>query len=389
MASPAPALKLAPTETTPAEATPPPAPKRKRAWLRLVLLVVVPLIAAAAGLGFYLMTGRYITTDNAYVGAQKVLITPDVSGKVINVFVHEGQHVKPGDKLLQIDPEPYQLALIEAKGKLAAVRVQFDTLKANLKQFDTLVDLAHKNIDLKRADVERKQKLLSNNYGSQADRDAAASALVTAQLQAQLAEKQKIDAINQLLGNPDLPIEQFPAFVQAKAAVDKAQWDLDHTTLTAPISGTATQVDNIQLGRFVMAAGPILSVIDDAHPWVDANPKETDITYLRVGQKVEIDVDTFPDHTFHGTVAAVSPGTGAQFSILPPQNANGNWVKVVQRVPVRIQFDPDDNLARLRAGMSVYVSIDTGRQRSLATLLGWSSPRTAGHATTAIAAPKQ
>jgi membrane fusion protein (multidrug efflux system) len=262
-------------------------------------------------------------------------------------------------------------------------------LKANVKLFDTLVDLAQKNIELKRADVERKQQLLSNSFGSKADRDAAASALVTAQLQGQLAKKQKSDNLNQLLGNPDLPIEQFPAYTQAKAAVDKAQWDLDHTTLTAPIAGTATQVDNIQLGRFVVAASPILSVVDDAHPWVDANPKETDITYLRVGQKVEIDVDTFPDHTFHGTVAAVSPGTGAQFSILPPQNANGNWVKVVQRVPVRIHFDPDENLIMLRAGMSVYVSIDSGRQRSLATLFGRSSPHTAGHATTATAAPKQ
>jgi membrane fusion protein (multidrug efflux system) len=374
MANPAPALKLAPAETKPAEA-PAPAPKRSRSWLRLVLLVVVPLLAAAAGLGFYLMTGRYITTDNAYVGAQKVLITPDVSGKVINVFVHEGQHVQPGDKLLQIDPEPYQLALTEAKAKLASVRVQFDTLKDNVKLFDTLVDLAHKNVELKRNDVERKQQLLSNSFGSKADRDTAASALVTAQLQGQLAQKQKSDNLNQLLGNPNLPIEQFPAYSQAKAAVEKAQWDLDHTMLIAPISGTATQVDNIQLGRFVVAASPIFSVVDDAHPWVDANPKETDITYLRTGQKVEIDVDTFPDHTFHGTVAAVSPGTGAQFSILPPQNANGNWVKVVQRVPVRIRFDPDEDLDRLRAGMSVYVSIDTGRQRSLATLVGLGSSR--------------
>ena len=266
--------------------------------------------------------------------------------------------------------------MTEATAKLAGVRVQFDTLKANLKLFDTLVDLAHKNIELKRAEVARKEQLLSSSFGSKADRDTSASALVTAQLQGQLAEKQKSDTINQLLGKPDLPIEQFPAYTQAKAAVDKAQWDLDHTMFRAPISGTATQVDNIQLGRFVAAGAPILSVVDDANPWVDANPKETDITYLHVGQRVDIDVDTFPNHTFHGTVAAVSPGTGAQFSILPPQNASGNWVKVVQRVPVRIHFDTDETLRRLRAGMSVTVSIDTGRTRSLGTLLGLSSPHT-------------
>jgi membrane fusion protein (multidrug efflux system) len=374
MANPAPNLKLAPAEAPATEAAE--APPKKRSWLRLVLLVVAPLIAAAAGLTVYLVTGRYITTDNAYIGAQKVLITPDVSGKVIDIFVHEGQRVQPGDKLLGIDPEPYRLALTQAKAKRAAVRVRYNTLKANLTQFDTLVALANKNIELKRNDVERKQQLLSSSFGSKADRDAAASELVTAQLQGQLAERQKSDTLNQLLGDPDLPIEQFPAFVQAQAAVEQAERDLAHTVLRAPISGTATQVDNIQLGRFVTAGSPIFSVIDDAHPWVEANPKETDITYLRVGQRAEITVDTFPEHTFSGTVVAVSPGTGAQFSILPPQNASGNWVKVVQRVPLRIRIDPDENLDRLRAGMSVYVSIDTGRSRSLATLFGFAKPRT-------------
>jgi membrane fusion protein, multidrug efflux system len=376
MANPAPTLKLAPADGKSAEAAPPP-PKRKRSLLRFVLLLVLPLVAAAGGLTFYLLTGRYISTDNAYIGAQKVLITPDVSGKIIRVFVREGQRVSPGDRLLEIDPQPYQFALVQAKAKLESVRIQFATLKSNVKLFTTLVDLAHKNIALKRADVERKQALLSNKFGSKADRDTAASTLVTSQLQGQLAEKQLSDTLNQLLGNPNLPIEQFPAYAEAKAAVDQAQLNLDHTVLKAPISGTATQVDNIQLGRFLPAGSPILSVIDDAHPWIDANPKETDITYLRVGQKVDIDVDTFPSHTFHGTVAAVSPGTGAQFSILPPQNASGNWVKVVQRVPVRIHFDPDENLSRLRAGMSVNVSIDTGRTRSIATMLGFASPQTA------------
>ena len=143
--------------------------------------------------------------------------------------------------------------------------------------------------------------------------------------------------------------------------------------LKAPIGGTATQVDNIQLGRFVSAGTPVFSVIDDDAPWVDANPKETDITYLRVGQKADIEVDSFPDRTFHGTVASVSPGTGAQFAILPPQNANGNWVKVVQRVPVRIVFDRGQDLALLRAGMSVTVDIDTGRRRTPAALFGATS----------------
>jgi membrane fusion protein (multidrug efflux system) len=343
---------------------------RARAHLRLILLLIIPLIAAIAGLAFYLSGGRYISTDNAYIGAQKVLITPDISGKVAQAAVQEGQHVAAGDDLFTIDPVPFQLAVRQAQSKLQAVRTDFANLKSNLKSLTTLVDLARKNVELKQYDVDRKKTLLATRAVSQADVDTATVALVTAQLQAQLGVQQQATSLNQLLGNPELPIEQFPAYQQANAALEQAQRDLLHTVVKAPIAGTATQVDNIQLGRFVAAGTPVLSIIDDSAPWVDANPKETNITYLRPGEKVTIDIDAFPDHTFHGTVASVSPGTGAQFSILPPQNAIGNWVKVVQRVPVRIAFDDGQDLARLRAGMSVNVEIDTGRRRTLASLFG-------------------
>jgi len=195
------------------------------------------------------------------------------------------------------------------------------------------------------------------------DMDNALNAVVTAKTQLEQLVQQEQSILNQLLGDKDLPIEKYPPFVQASAALDQAKRDLDHTTLKASIAGTATQVDNIQLGRFVAAGTPVFSVIDDQAPWVEANPKETDITYLRVGQKATLDVDSFPDHTFTGTVIAVSPGTGAQFSILPPQNATGNWVKVVQRVPVRIAFDKSEDTHLLRSGMSVNVEIDTGHSR--------------------------
>ena len=335
----------------------------ERQRLRMILLVAIPTLAALVGSIFYLSGGRYISTDNAYVGAQKVLITPDVSGKVVHVGVREGQQVRPGDELLTLDHEPFQLALDQAKAKLAAARAEYDKLTMNLKTFNTLVELGQNNVDLKQRDVQRKSTLVSSMAGSAADLDTSKSALVTAQLQLQLAVQQRDTTLSQLLGNPDLPLEQFPEYAQAKAALDNAQRDLDHTVLRAPISGTATQVDNIQLGRFVTAGTPILSVIDDQGPWVDANPKETDITHLRVGQKATLEVDSFPDHTFKGTVIAVSPGTGAQFSILPPQNATGNWVKVVQRVPVRIAFDKDEDTHLLRSGMSVVVEIDTGHSR--------------------------
>jgi membrane fusion protein (multidrug efflux system) len=334
---------------------------RKR--LRMTLLVALPLIAAVIGFGIYITGGRYISTDNAYVGAQKVLITPDISGKIIHVAIREGQHVKPGDELFTLDKVPYQLQLDGANGKLNASRSAFNKLKTSYKSLNDLVDLAQKNVDLKQRDVDRKTKLVQTQAGSQLDVDTSLGALVTAQLELEFTRQQRDTTLNQLLGDPNLPLDRFPEYAQAKAALDNAQRDFNHTTVRAPISGTATQVDNIQVGRFVPAGSPILSVVDDLAPWVDANPKETDITYLRVGQKATLDIDSFPGHTFKGTVLAVSPGTGAQFSILPPQNATGNWVKVVQRVPVRIGFDKEEDTRLLRSGMSVNVEIDTHHSR--------------------------
>jgi membrane fusion protein (multidrug efflux system) len=251
------------------------------------------------------------------------------------------------------------------------VETQFNTLKSDLAVLTKLTEFSAKNIELKKRDVERKHALVESRSGSQADLDSSTSGLITSQLQNQLALQRKDNALAQLLGKPDLKMDEFPAYAQAKAARDQAERDLTHTMLLAPIAGVATQVDNIQLGRFVTAGSPILSVVDDSAPWVEANPKETDITYLRLGQPVSIVIDTFPDHVFKGKVASVSPGTGAQFSILPAQNASGNWIKVVQRVPVRISFDPSEDTRLLRSGMSANVEIDTKRSRSISTLFGF------------------
>ncbi len=349
------------TDTAKAEGKGAAGAKRKR--LRMMLLVALPAFLLVAGGLFYLMGGRYISTDNAYVGAQKVLITPEISGKVIDVKVREGQHVKEGDELFSLDAQPYRIAVAQAESKLADARISYNNLKTNLASLTQLVDLAEKSVALKQKDVERKSKLVQSQAGSQADVDKAASDMLAAELQLRYGRQQRDNTLNQLRGDPNLPLEKFPAYEQAQAALDQARRDLHNTVLRAPIAGTATQVDNIQLGRFVAAGAPVFSIIDDTAPWVEANPKETDITYLRIGQKVTIDVDSFPDRDFHGTVQSVSPGTGAQFSILPPQNASGNWVKVVQRVPVRIVFDKDQDLSLLRSGMSATVEIDTHHSR--------------------------
>jgi membrane fusion protein, multidrug efflux system len=344
-----------------------------RAYRRTLLLVVLPLVAVIAGLVFYLNGGRYVTTDDAYVGAQKVLITPDISGKIEKVVVREGQRVKKGDLLFEIDPIPFRLAEQQAKATLESARTTYNNLRANIKIYDQMADLMQQGVDLKKRDVDRKSTLAKSNFGSQLDLDNSSTALVTANAELAFVQQQTSSAKTQLLGNVDLPLEQFPPYMLAKAALDQAERNLDHTAMRAPMDGIATQVDQIQLGRFVVAGTPVFSVIDTAQPWVDANLKESDFTYISEGQQVDIDVDAFPNHDFKGTIGSLSPGTGAQFAILPPQNATGNFVKVVQRVPVRIYFDSNDKyVQKLKAGMSAYTTIDTGHRRSLAALLGLS-----------------
>jgi membrane fusion protein (multidrug efflux system) len=364
-------LRKTAEEATASPAVAPPRVSRKK--LRLILLLVIPLIAVAGGLYFYLMSGRYISTDNAYIGAQKVLITPDISGKIAKVTVAEGQRVNAGDALIEIDPEPFRITVAMTQARLDSVKIDFDNLKANLASTTRRITLARETIDLKQRDFDRKNTLLTNRAGSQVDVDNAQTAVVAAKTQLEMLEQQAQSFRNQLLGDANLPIGKYPPYAQAAAALDQAKRDLDHTVLRAPIAGMATQVSSIQMGRYVTAGTPVFSLIDDTKPWIDANPKETDITHLRIGQPASISVDTFPGRTFRGAVAAVSPGTGAQFAILPPQNASGNWVKVVQRVPIRIEFSNNEDVRELRSGMSVTVDIDTGRQNTVLSLLGLTS----------------
>lgn len=369
-----PALKLAPAHGEAVDDAPRVVGTRQRPRsLRFMLLVLIPLLAAVAGLWVYLAGGRYISTDNAYVGAQKVLITTDIAGKISRVMVSEGERVAPGQPLFEIDAEPFRLAVAQAEARIGSVRTDFANVKSNLVATDKLIEFAQQTVKLRQNDVDRKSALLANRSGAQVDVDTAVTGLVAARTALEQLVQQRATLRNQLLDDPALPIERYPPHRQAVAALDQAQRDLRHTVVRAPIAGTATQVPAIQLGRYVTAGTPVFALMDEARPWVDANPKETDVTHLRVGQPTTILVDAFPGESYRGVVASVSPGTGAQFAILPPQNAAGNWVKVVQRLPVRIEFAAGQDTARLRAGMSVTVDIDTGRRRSLAGLFGLSA----------------
>ena len=346
------------------------APVSKRLTLRMVLLALVPALVVLVGLGYYLLGGRYVSTDNAYIGAEKVLITPEVSGKVVRIAVLEGQQLTPGDELLTIDPVPYRLAAEDARAKLERVRTDFQTLKTSLGSMGAQVALSRLSLAAAQADFDRKTQLLASRISTPADLDKSRMALIAAKTQLEQLEQQERTFRIQLLDDPSLPVEKYPQYMEATVAVERAERDLANTVLRAPIAGTATQVASIQLGRFLTAGTPIFSVISSDRVWVDANPKETDLTYVRHGQPVTIWIDAYPDKQWTGTVGAISPGTGAQFSILPPQNAAGNWIKIVQRVPMRVEFASGQDLRRLRAGMSATVQIDTGRRSRLAKLFG-------------------
>ena len=375
-----PVLKFAP-EQKGAPAQPPrerlaSAPRRRllaamRRYRRLLLLVVLPIVAVIGGLTLYLNGGRYVGTDDTYVGAQKVLITPDISGSIDKVVVKEGELVHKGDVLFEIDPVPFRLSVDRAKAAVEQAKTSYSNLVANIKIYDNMAELMQQDIELKQRDVDRKSALAKSSFGSQLDLDKSTTALVTSRAQLAFVQQQRSSSLTQLLGNADLKLDDFPPYYQAQAALAQAQRDLDHTEMRAPIDGIATLVDQIQLGRYVVAGSPVFTVIDVAKPWIDSNLKESDFTHVAVGQQVEIEVDAFPDHTFKGTVGSLSPGTGAQFAILPPQNATGNFVKVVQRIPVRIYFDKNDPFVKkLKAGMSAYATIDTGHRRTLAGLFG-------------------
>jgi membrane fusion protein (multidrug efflux system) len=355
------------------------APRRRllaamRRYRRFLLLVVLPIAAVIGGVALYLNGGRYVGTDDTYVGAQKVLITPDISGRIDKVVVKEGQLVHRGDVLFEIDPIPFRLTVDRAKAAVEQAKTSYSNLGANIKIYDEMADLMKQSIDLKQRDVERKSALAKSSFGSQLDLDNSTNSAITVRAELAFVQQQRSSSLTQLLGNPNLALEDFPPYYQAQAALAQAQRDLDHTEMRAPMDGIATLVDQIQLGRFVVAGSPVFTIIDVAKPWVDSNLKESDFTHLAVGQPVEIEVDAFPDHVFKGTVGSLSPGTGAQFAVLPPQNATGNFVKVVQRIPVRIYFDQNDPFVKkLKAGMSAYATIDTGHKRSLAGLFGLRS----------------
>lgn len=338
---------------------------RRRSRLRWVLFALLP-IALIAGAYWYVTGGSVMSTDDAYVNAEKVGIATDVSGIVQDVLVHDNEHVSAGQVLYRLDPRQFQIALDNAKANLAQVGETLDSMKQDYKRMLSDVAAQQAQVDLDQTNFNRAQMLLRSGTATQATYDQANYTLQndTSKLKA-LQEQTKVQ-LARLGGNVDTPTPELPQYLQAKAQVDEAQRELDHTVVTAPFSGTVTNVPAIAPGKYLAASTTAFFLVDTDHVWVDATPKETELTYVRPGQAATVTVDTYPDVEWHGVVESVSPAAAQEFALLPAQNTSGNWVKVVQRVPMRIRLDTSDQkLPPLRAGMSVEVDVDTGHARGL------------------------
>ncbi len=344
-------------------------PKQPKSRRRL-LLFAGPALVLAGGLFVYMTGGRYVSTDNAYVHAGKATVATDVSGIVANVAVHESQKVEKGQVLFTLDPEPFRIALAGAEANLGIVRNQIMTQQATYKQKLAQIEQAKTDVAFYDTGLQRQADLLKRGVAAQATYDQAKRDVDSARERLDVARRDAEAALAQLGGNADARIEDNPNFQAAQAQVDKARRDLSHTTVVASLPGVVTNVDALQVGEFLPAAQAAFSLVSSTDVWVEANPKESDLAHLKVGDKATITIDAYPGREWHGTVVSLAPATGAEFSVLPPQNATGNWVKVVQRVPIRLQVDLPADAPPLRTGMSANVEIDTGHQRQLGDLFG-------------------
>jgi membrane fusion protein (multidrug efflux system) len=342
--------------------------------LRPFLLIAVPVVAIAGALLWYLWGGRYVGTENAYVKADIVHISAEVSGRVVEVGIEDHAHVKAGDLLLKIDPEPYRLALDQAEAELDQTRARVAALRAEYREAMAEQKEAEDKVQFYDAQRNRQKRLADKGVGRAfffEEADANADAARTRVTQA----RQKMQRIlAQLGGKPDIETSAHPLVREKVAARDRAKLDLDRTVVRAPLGGMAVNVKLLP-GEQVRAATPLFALISDALPWVEANFKETELTYVRPGQTATVVLDIYPDVTWQAEVSSISPATGAEFALLPPQNASGNWVKVVQRLPVILKLKPADGaeVLPLRAGMTATVTVDTQRERRISTLFGGRS----------------
>ena len=343
------------------------APTRRRvsrSALRPVLMLGGIIAVAVASTAWWVTGGRYVSIDDAYVRAAKESVSTDISGIVGEVPVHEGQLVKQGDVLLRLDARQYKIAVAGARANLGSVVSDLNAEKLTYRRMLRDTDAKAAQVQSDQANFDRYANLVKSGGVTRAEYDNARFALA--------ADQQALDALKvraqvqlaELGGDADPDVHGMSRYLMAKAKLDEAQRELEHTVVYAPFDGIVTQVDTVQVGMYLAASVAAFGIISTDHVWVEANPKETELAWVKSGDPVDVTVDTYPGRVWKGEVESIAPNSGSEFSVLPAQNTSGNWVKVVQRIPVRIKVDRKPGDPELRAGMSVEAEIDTGHQRT-------------------------
>src|SRR5262245_16637286 len=348
-------------------------PLLPRRLLRPALLGGVPVAVILAALALWLSGGRYVSTENAYVKADIAQISAEVSGRLLEVHVEDHAEVKAGDLLLTLDAEPFRVALNRAEAELDAMREQVRTLTASWHEAQSELREAESKVAYWNTQLGRQKTLTERGIVSSSKFEEVESNATAAEDRATVMRRRLERVAAQLGGNPDRPEAEHPMVRQKQAERERLALDLAHTEIRAPLAGTAVNV-RLQRGEQIKAATPLFALVAATRPWVEANFKETELTHVRKGQAAQVQLDIYPDVVWQAEIESISPAPGAEFAVLPPQNASGNWVKVVQRLPVRLRLLAQPGEPPLRAGMTATVRVDTERQSRLSRLLGgWSA----------------
>jgi membrane fusion protein (multidrug efflux system) len=337
------------------------APERKTRLQRLrwPLMSLAAVAVLGGGSYFYIKGSRYQSTDDAYAQAATVSISANVGGRVSEIEVRDNELVHRGATLFKLDDAPFRIAVNDAAARLADTWLQIESLKSTYRQRLVELRAARDTQSYAQQQYDRETRLLASGIASQAQFDQAAHALDAARQQVANVQQQIGVALANLGGDPNIRPERHPLVEQAQAALDRARLNLSYTVIRAPTDGVVAKVEQLQVGDTIAASTPVFAQVSTRDVWIEANFKEGQLVRMLPGQAAIVEIDRYPDRRFSAEVMSVSPGTGSQFSVLPPENATGNWVKVVQRVPVRLQLTHVDARFLLQAGLSAKVTVDT------------------------------